>query len=274
MVREAYALGVRIFKVYPYFVTTNSENGVRDYAKIYSALEILEVLDGVVVQFHPETPRFEIFGRLKEERFLTGELSEMSEIERRFTGLAMTIEHVSSKVGIQWVKQFPLERRIAGSIAIQHITNTTDDVLGYSRRSGGLIRVHEGFKPHAKDPEDRDAIRSAALSGDPRFFSSNDDAWHLKSSKECAGASCGAANTIAAPSLTIEFFEANNAWDKLEPFVSEFGPRFYGHQLIPRTIRYVRKPWRVPDELEVPGTNDTVIPWRAGEELQWQMTKD
>ncbi|HUC01531.1 MAG TPA: hypothetical protein VMA75_01340 [Candidatus Paceibacterota bacterium] len=274
MALDAYALGVRIFKVYPFFVTTNSENGVKDYTKLYRVFETLEKLPGVVVQFHAETPRFEVFGRIKEERFFTGEGAEMPEIERRFQGLAISIEHVSSKVGIEWIRQFPLERRIRGSITIQHITNTADDMSGYSWRSGGLMRVHEGFKPQAKDPDDRDAVRAAALSGDPRFFNSNDDAWHLKSSKECAGANCGAANTIAAPSLTIEFFEENHALDKLEPFVSEFGPRFYGYSPNTGTTRYVKKPSRVPAELEVPGSGDTVIPWRAGEELQWQVADD
>jgi dihydroorotase len=274
MVREAYAFGVRIFKVYPYFVTTNSENGVKDYTKIYPALGALEGLPGVVVQFHAETPRFEVPGRLKEMRFLSGKKAEMAEIEPRFPGLAMTIEHISSKFGVEWVQSFPLERRIGASIAIQYLTNTADDVLGYSQRSGGLVRVHETFKPHAKDPEDRDAVIAAALSGDPRFWSSNDDAWHVKGSKECAGASCGLANTIAAPSLTIEFFEKHNALDFSEPFTSEFGPRFYGHPLSTGTIRFIRKRWRVPPELKVPGTNDTVIPWRAGEEREWQIADD
>ncbi len=271
MAREAYDLGVRIFKVYPYFVTTNSENGVRDYTKIYPALDILEGLPGVVVQFHAETPRFEVIGRRKEEGFLT---YEMAEIEPRFRGLAMTIEHISSKFGVDWVRSFPLERRIGASIAIQHMTNTADDVLGYSERSGGLMRVHEGFKPHAKDPEDRDAVQDAALSGDPRFWSSNDDAWHVKGSKECAGASCGLANTIAAPSLMIEFFKKHNALDYIEPFTSEFGPRFYGHPPSVGGIRFVRKRWQVPSELEVPGTNDTVIPWRADEWREWQIADD
>ena len=271
MIREACALGVRVFKVYPYFVTTHSENGVADYTKIYPALDALQRYEDAVVQFHAETPDFKVPGRLKEEKFLS---NEMSEILENFGGFAISIEHLSSKFGVKWVQSFPLERRIGASIAIQHLTNTEDDVLGYSLRSGGLMRVHEGCKPQAKDPEDRDAVCAAALSGDPRFFSSNDDAWHLKGSKECAGASCGLANTIAAQSLTIQGFERNGKLPVLESFVSEFGPRFYGDPLNTDTIRYVRKPSRVPEELAVPGTNDTVIPWRAGEELQWQIADD
>jgi len=78
-------------------------------------------------------------------------------------------------------------------------------------------------------------------------------------------------NLHEIPSLIIQFFEEHDALDRLEPFVSEFGARFYGYPLNPRTIRFVRKSWRVPIELHVPDTNDTVVPWRAGEELEWQI---
>ncbi|MCR4328806.1 MAG: hypothetical protein NUV53_04870 [Patescibacteria group bacterium] len=281
MVRAAYFAGVRIFKVYPRWVTTNSENGVVDYTMIYPALDELQKLrqenynpgePDVVAQFHAESPREEIEGLFKEEAFLTDEC-EMGGINCKFPELPMTIEHIKSAFGVKWILQQPGTRKIAAGITIQHITNTVDDVLGYSRRSGGLVCVHDGFKPHAGLRADRAAVQEVVLSGNPLFFYAGDGAWHFRKKKECCGASCGAANTLAALPLLIKFFKGNNMLHRLEPFTSQFGAEFYGYPLNEGTVTFVRKPWKIPETLPVIGVvDDVVVPWRFGEEMEWQIT--
>ena len=53
MIYAAHAAGVRVAKVYPRFVTTNSLNGVLEYRKILPALRAAAEC-GWVVQFHCE----------------------------------------------------------------------------------------------------------------------------------------------------------------------------------------------------------------------------
>ncbi len=265
MIRDAFANRVRVFKVYPRYVTTHSENGVVDYTLIYPALAVVEALGGVA-EFHSEHPSYSIIGRLKEEMFIF----ILDDIRQHFPKLRISVEHVSSKVMIQWVKVQP--DNVGASLAIQHMTVTSDDLNGYSQRSGGLLCVHDGgFKPGAKDPEDREAIIDAATSGNPKFWYGGDDAAHLKSKKECARPACGAWNTIAALSMLISLFIKRGCLERLEAFLSEFGARFYGYPINEETLSVARVEWVVPKEVPVPELNDSIVPFYAGETMDWEV---
>ncbi len=265
MIREAYEYGVKVCKVYPRYVTTHSENGVVDYTKIYPALAECERL-GMVVQFHPEHPSYEVMGRLKEEAFI----AILEAIRKAFPRLKISVEHVSSRVMINWVKA--QDEFVGASLTIHHKLQTADDLAGYSKASGGLVCVHDGaFKPGAKDPEDRDAVREAALSGNPKFWYGGDDAAHLKSKKETARCACGAWNTIAALPLLIALFESAGRLEFLEAFLSEHGSKFYGYPLNEGTVTFERKKWTIPAECEVPGMGDSIVPFFAGREMDWKL---
>lgn len=265
MVLNAFMKGVRVIKVYPRYVTTHSENGVVDYLKIYPALQIAEDL-GMVVQFHPEHPSYSIIGRLKEVAFI----QILDAIHRRFPRLKISVEHVSSKAMVDWVTA--QDEYVGASVTVHHLYQTADDLAGYSERSGGLCMVHDGaFKPGAKDPEDRYAIGEVVLAGNPKFWYGGDDAAHLKSKKHCARVSCGAWNTIPALSLLVSFFEKGKALEKLEPFLSEFGANFYGYSHNEGIITLRRDSWIVPAECEVPELNDSVVPFYAGEKMEWKL---
>ena len=72
------------------------------------------------------------------------------------------------------------------------------------------------------------ALRSAATSGDPRFFLGTDSAPHVDAAKEtgCGCAGCfTATNTLP---LLAHVFEEDGALDRLEGFASRHGPAFYG----------------------------------------------
>lgn len=268
MVREAFALGVRVAKVYPRYVTTHSHNGVVDYSKIYPALAVADEL-GMVVQFHPEHPSYDVIGRLKESAFRR----ILDGIRATFPSLRISVEHVSSEDMVLWVMDQPTH--VGASITVHHLYVTSDDLTGYSERSGGLICVHDGaFKPGAKDPGDRDAIRRAALSGNPRFWYGGDDAAHVRKKKECARGACGSFNTIPALSLVLSFFEKSGELERSEPFLSEFGALFYGFGLNKENATFVREEWTVPMEYLVPDLNDVIVPFFAGEKMEWKFCRN
>ena len=264
IVKESFMLGVRVVKVYPRYVTTHSHNGVVDYFKIYPALAVAEELS-MIVQFHAEHPSYDFIGRLKESAFR----KILDDIRHVFPDLRISVEHVSSQDMVLWVLDQP-ENTGAG-ITVQHLYVTSDDLAGYSERSGGLICVHDGgFKPGAKDPSDRNAVRGVALSGNPKFWYAGDDAAHLRKKKECFRAMCGVWNTIPALSLLISFFEKNAKLEKIEPFLSEFGARFYGFEPNKETATFIREEWTVPMECHVPDLNDSIVPFFAGEKMEWR----
>lgn len=266
MIYDAYSRGVRIAKVYPFFVTTNSENGVKNYLNIYSALMACEYL-GIIVQFHGEDPHEAIEGLHKERSFLR----ILDRIIKAFPKLKVTLEHISTKDAVEWVKR--QGENVAASITVQHLIFTIDDLIGYSRRSGGKMRVHWGYKPQAKFRTDLIALWEVILSGHPRFFYGGDDAAHLRMNKECANSSCGAWHTMESLATLITEFWKFNIIDRLEPFLSEFGARFYGFELNKETITFVRKDWMVPLDVPVPDMNDSLVPMLAGEKAEWQIVE-
>ncbi len=264
-VRDAAAMGVKIGKVYPFMVTTHSGNGVQDYDRIYPALEAAENA-GTIVQFHGEHPSEDIEGLNKEAAF-TGILDR---IRTRFPNLRLTMEHITSRAAVSWVEA--QDDKVGASITVHHLLTTVDDVLGYSKASRGLMRVHCGCKPQPKWRDDRQALIDVVMSGHPRFFYGGDDAAHLRRNKEAAASACGVWNTAAALPLLAALFEDHGKLEALQPFLSEFGARFYGYPLNLKTVTLTREPWTVPDEVPVPALGDSIVPMAAGEELRWRVT--
>lgn len=262
--REARAMGVGIGKVYPFMVTTHSGNGVQDYDMISPALEAAQDC-GLIVQFHGEHPGEEVEGLNKEAGF-TGILDR---IRARFPGLKLTMEHITSRAAVDWVKG--QDDHVGASITVHHLLTTVDDVLGYSKASGGLMRVHCGCKPQPKWRDDRAALNEVVLSGHPRFFYGGDDAAHLRHRKEAEGSACGVWNTMAALPLLVDLFDREGRLERLDPFLSEFGARFYGYGVNAESVTLVEEPWRVPAEVEATGMGDSVVPMCAGETLAWRV---
>lgn len=263
-VREAVAGGVRVGKVYPFMVTTHSGNGVQDYDRIHPALAAAEE-QGLIVQFHGEHPGEEVEGLRKEAAF-TGILDRILE---RFPRLRLTMEHITSRAAVEWVRG--QGGNVGASVTVHHLFTTVDDVLGYSRRSRGLMRVHCGCKPQPKWRDDRQALIEVIMAGHARFFYGGDDAAHLKKNKESAASACGVWNTRVALPLLAALFEENGKLERLEPFVSEFGARFYGYPLNEETVTLTRESWTVPDEVAVPELGDDIVPFWAGEEVPWRV---
>ena len=171
--------------------------------------------------------------------------------------MKIVLEHVTTKDAVDCVKS--LSQNVAATITVHHLYTTLDDVVG------GKLNPHLFCKPIAKLPSDREALVDAAISGNSKFFFGSDSAPHSVADKECA---CGAAGVFTAPVLMpalCQLFESNNALDKLEPFVSEFGAKFYGLALNQGRITMVKESWTVPEIFS------GVKPFLGGQELSWKL---
>ncbi len=207
---------VHAVKLYPAGATTNSASGVRDFAKVGPVLERMAEID-VPLCVHGEVtdPDIDIFDR--EAVFIERVLDP---IRRAYPSLRIVLEHITTAEGVDYVQRS--ETGLAGTITTHHLVINRNHLLA------GGIRPHYYCLPVAKREKHRMALRAAATSGDPRFFSGTDSAPHVDASKESA---CGCAGCFTAPnslSILAHVFEEDDALDKLEAFVSLHGAAFYG----------------------------------------------
>lgn len=261
-IKEADELNIRAAKTYPRYVTTNSELGVVKYETIFSALQEMQSR-GMIWCSHCEHPDDSVEGLRKEEAFI----GILEKVRKNFPTLKIVVEHITTKAMVKWVKQQDT-RRVRATITPHHLVITLDDVLGYSKRSGGKMNVHNGCKPQPKHLEDLLALQDAAVSGDSHFFYGGDDAPHPQRDKW--NGACGVFHTTVAPSLLIDLFERRHASSKLNLFLSEYGAEFYQYPKLTDTVTFREEPWVVPETYRVRGTNDSVVPFLAGEEALWK----
>ncbi|MFD1744810.1 dihydroorotase [Rhizobium helianthi] len=207
---------IKAVKLYPAGATTNSHGGVRDLDKAMPVLERMAKV-GLNLCVHGEvtTPEVDIFDR--EAVFIEEKLDL---IRRRIPELKITMEHVTSKVGVDYI--LASDQNLAGSITTHHLIINRNAILV------GGIRPHYYCLPIAKRERDRQALRKAATSGDRRFFLGTDSAPHVDGMKECACGCAGIYTSINTMSCLAHVFEEENALDRLEGFTSLHGPAWYG----------------------------------------------
>ncbi len=243
------AAGAVAGKIYPEGVTTNSEDGVRDFRALSPFLEAMQDA-GLVLCLHGEKPGAFVLDR--EVAFL----EDFRRIAKNFPRLRIVLEHVSTKAAVEAVQELP--SNVAATITLHHLEITLDDVMG------GKLRPHLFCKPLAKRPEDRDALRMAAFSGNPKFFFGSDSAPHRRDRKECAEGCAGIYTMPVAMESLIGLFESAGKLPRLEDFTSSFGADFYRVPRSVETASWVRQPWMVPE------LTDGSVPYRAGESLSWR----
>jgi dihydroorotase len=252
LVPVAIGAGAIAGKIYPRGMTTNSENGVYDYKSIYPVLRKMEEYQ-MLALFHGESPKSGVFCLDREVKFLR----ILRQIAAAFPRLKIVMEHVTTERAVECVLELP--ENVAATITVHHLFLTLDDVIG------GKLKPHHFCKPVAKRPMDRRALFAAATSGNPKFFLGTDSAPHLKSAKECAEGCAGVFTAPVAPSSLIELFEKMGQLDSLENFCSGFGADFYELPRNQGEVTFIRDEWTVP------ATYDGIVPFRAGEKLQWWM---
>ena len=247
-------------KWYPAGATTNSQFGVSDVTRCHPALAAMESL-GMPLLIHAETtdPRVDVFDR--EAVFLDRLLVP---VLRRFPGLRVVIEHVTTAQAVQFVRD--ASPHVGATITVHHL------LLNRNALFEGGLRPHHYCRPVLKREQHRQAVLEAAISGHPRFFAGTDSAPHLRRDKESACGCAGIYTAHAALELYAEVFEQGSALERLEAFVSFHGPDFYGLPRNTTQITLEKEPWIVPDSILV--GDDHLIPFRAGETVQWRLVEE
>lgn len=251
-----YVLGV---KFYPAGQTTNSEHGVVSMLDHPDELRAIAE-SGLKLCVHGEEADHDIdvFDR---EREFYAPGGQADKIMMAYPGIELVAEHITSIEAVEFVLRYG--RNVVATITPQHLLENRNHMLG------DKIRPHAFCKPILKREEDRLALLGAATSGNPKFFMGTDSAPHVKSTKET---SCGCAGCFTVPHAVLlyaEAFDEVNALDCLEGFLSVFGPEFYGIKPSSQSIGILRQDFVVPDYYDYVDPNDPVIPFYAGETLQF-----
>ncbi len=257
-IRRARASGfVHAVKYYPAGATTNSDSGVTELTRAYSAIAAMEEV-GLPLLLHGEVvdPEVDVFDR--EAVFIERHLVRLM---KDFPRLKIVLEHITTRQAAEFVAAAPAN--VAATVTAHHLL--------YNRNAmfRGGIRPHFYCLPVLKREAHREALIAATTSGNSKFFLGTDSAPHAVGAKETACGCAGIYTAHAALELYAEAFEGANALDRLEAFASFHGADFYG---LPRnigTITLTRRSWEVPARLAM--GEDSLVPLRAGETVRWRV---
>ena len=114
--KKAYATGkIHACKYYPAGATTNSDFGVSDVRKTYSAIKAMEEI-GMKLLIHSEVarPDIDIFDR---EKVFIDEI--IRPLVAQFPNLKIVMEHISTADSVEFVKSTP--PNVAASITCHHL---------------------------------------------------------------------------------------------------------------------------------------------------------
>ena len=247
---------IQAIKWYPASVTTGADAGVRRAEDIYPVLEAMQGA-GLTLSVHAESPDPALDAFDREQHFIERSLVPAM---RRFPALRVVVEHISTAFAVDFVSAGP--PNLAATITAHHLLHNRNALLGDG------LRAHYFCRPLLKRESDRQALVTAATSGDRRFFLGTDSAPHRRGDKEAA---CGCAGCYTAPAA-LEFyatvFEQAGALAQLEDFASRRGADFYGLPLNAKHIELRHRRWQLPKSLDMAG--DELVPLAAGEELAWR----
>lgn len=245
-------------KLYPAGATTNSDAGVTDLlGQCGATLERMQRV-GLPLLVHGEVtdPAVDVFDR--EAVFID---RVMLPLRKRFPELKVVFEHLTTKDGVDYVKQAP--GPIAATLTAQHLLYNRNAIF-----QGG-VRPHWYCLPILKREIHRQALLEAATSDSPRFFLGTDSAPHARHLKEHACGCAGCYTATHALQLYATAFDSIGKLDRLEAFASQRGPDFYGLPRNAGTIRLKRENFVIPSELAY--GEDQIVPLAAGESLPWSV---
>lgn len=248
---------VHAVKLYPAGATTNSDAGVTDIRKCYTALESMQRV-GMPFLVHGEVtdPDIDIFDR--EAVFID---RIMKPLRQDMPELKVVFEHITTSEAAQYVSESG--PATAATITAHHLLYNRNEIF-----KGG-IRPHYYCLPVLKRETHRQALVQAATSGDGKFFLGTDSAPHARNTKEHACGCAGCYTALHAMELYAQAFDDAGALDKLEGFASIHGPAFYGLPRNEGTITLARERWTLPAEL--PMGDATVVPLNGGDTMNWAM---
>ena len=244
-------------KLYPAGATTNSAAGVTGLDTLKPTLEAMQSHDlPLLVHGEVTDPDVDIFDR--EAKFIERTLAPLTD---ELPELRIILEHITTEDSVNFVAES--RPGVAATITPQHLLFDRNDMLV------GGIRPHLFCLPVLKRRQHKEALRRAAISGNPKFFIGTDSAPHTVETKESSCGCAGCYSAHAAIPLYAEVFEEENSLDKLEAFTSHFGADFYGRPRNQETIDLVKVDNLSPESLRF--GSSTVVPLRAGELLAWRL---
>jgi len=248
---------IKACKLYPAGATTNSGLGLTQIENAYSVFATMEE-HGLPLLIHGEVTdsNIDIFDR--EKVFIDRVLIPLIV---QFPKLKIVLEHITTVDAVDFIHS--CTATVAATITAHHLLSNRNDML-----IGG-VHPHLYCLPVLKRQKHQQALIKAATSGSPKFFLGTDSAPHVQAKKETACGCAGCYTAHAAIELYAEAFDAAGALDKLEPFASFYGPDFYGLKRNQFQITLVQETWQMPNQLTL--GNDIVIPYRAGEMMQWKL---
>ena len=248
---------VHAVKYYPAGATTNSDAGVTRLERAFPALEAME-RHGVPLLVHGEVTDQEVDLFDRERVFIDAVLEV---IVRRFPGLRIVFEHITTREAAQYVEA--AGPNVGATITAHHLLYNRNAIF-----RGGL-RPHFYCLPVLKRDAHRAALVRAATGANPKFFLGTDSAPHPRGEKESACGCAGCFTAHAALELYAEAFDRAAALDRLEAFASFNGPDFYRLPRNTARVTLVREAWEAPAEVGFCET--TLVPLRAGEQLVWRL---
>ena len=258
--RRAQASGAVIAaKLYPAGATTNAENGVTRLERIYPALAAMEEA-GMPLLVHGEATAADIDVFDRERAFIEASLLPLL---RDFPRLRIVFEHITTADAAELVREGP--QTLAATITPQHLLYNRNAILA------GGIHPHYYCLPVLKRNTHQEALQAVAISGNPKFFLGSDSAPHSTLSKESSCGCAGVYSAHAALEFYAEVFEQLHALDKLEGFAAHFGPDFYRLPHNKDSITLRKESWEVP--ASYPFGEEKLVPFRAGEQVQWKLQR-
>lgn len=260
-------------KYYPPHGTTGADHGY-PFVKfmengVFKAMED----HGVTLCVHGEEHGLhgeDYFGRHKnaEEIFYQ---RHMPAVVEKFPKLRIVGEHLTTKVGADFVHQAP--DHIKATVTPQHLLYTVADLLK------GL-KYHLYCLPLVKFDEDRDALQKAVIAEDnTKFFAGTDSAPHTKKATPC-GCAAGCYTGGIAPQLYAEAFELSGVdmgsatgQKTFKKFLCTIGQDYYNLPTPSQTFTLYNSPQTIK-----PLTigEETIIPLTVGMggELKWSLKLD
>jgi dihydroorotase len=196
-------------------------------------------------------PDIDVFDR--EAAFISRVLEPLT---RDFPALKVVFEHITTAQAADFVHDSG--PNVAATITPQHL------IINRNALFAGGLRPHAYCLPVAKRERHRQAIRTAATSGSPKYFLGTDSAPHAREAKESACGCAGIFNAAFALESYAAVFEEEGVLDRLDAFASEHGARFYGLPLNQGTVALERSDQVVPEQI------GGVVPFHAGETLRWR----
>ena len=202
-------------KLYPAGATTNSDSGVRDIEKVMPVLSVMAEL-GVPLLVHGEVTDSDIDIFDREAVFIDRVLKPL---RARLPDLRIVFEHITTAQAAEYV--LAGDENLAATVTPHHLLINRNAYLA------GGIKPHYYCLPVAKRETHRQALVDAVLADTGKLFLGTDSAPHLDSAKFQP---CGCAGIFNAPNTLAclaQLFENHQALDRLENFVSVYGPAFY-----------------------------------------------